>query len=177
MGPAALVLALLGTGSFDSATRELGQPAARLALPALDGEPAVPLVRPSTPVVVNFWASWCVPCREEAPLLEAAWRRYRDRVAFVGVDVLDGRAEARRFVAEHGLTYPQRFDEGRRAARAYRVAGVPETFFIDRRGRLVGHYIGAFKDHVLDDAIHELLALRPRATLRLDGSGRSVRVG
>ncbi|MBI3626283.1 MAG: TlpA family protein disulfide reductase [Candidatus Rokubacteria bacterium] len=95
-------------------------------------------------VVVSFWASWCVPCREEAPLLEGAWRAYRGRgVLFVGVNVQDQEDAARRFIAEFGLTFPNGPDPGSRIAVDYGVYGIPELFFVDRTGRFTYKHIGA----------------------------------
>lgn len=93
-------------------------------------------------VVVNFWASWCVPCKEEAPVLEAAWRKYRSQgLVLVGIDFDDFRTDARRFAKENGITYPLVYDRTGDVAELYGLKGVPETFFVDRRGRLVGEPI------------------------------------
>ncbi len=94
-------------------------------------------------VVVSFWASWCVPCREEAPLLEAAWRAYRDQgVLFVGVNVQDQEAAAKEFIKEFGLSFPNGPDPGSRIAVDYGVYGIPELFFVDRGGRITYKHIG-----------------------------------
>jgi cytochrome c biogenesis protein CcmG/thiol:disulfide interchange protein DsbE len=91
-----------------------------------------------SPVVLNFFASWCAPCREEAPLLERTWRAYRERgVRFVGVAINDAEADTRRFVDEFGITYPVVRDESDRLARALDVLGLPQTFFIDDSWRLL----------------------------------------
>jgi cytochrome c biogenesis protein CcmG, thiol:disulfide interchange protein DsbE len=93
-------------------------------------------------VVVNFWASWCVPCKSEAPRLEAAWQRWRGRgVVVVGVDAQDFSGDARRFIRRYELTYPNVHDGPGKVLPAYGVTGFPETYFIDRRGRLVGERI------------------------------------
>ena len=95
-------------------------------------------------VVLNFWASWCVPCKGEAALFETAWRRWRDRgVVVVGVDSQDFSGDARRFARHFRITYPLVHDGPGKTKDSYGVTGFPETFFVDRRGRLVGHIPGA----------------------------------
>jgi cytochrome c biogenesis protein CcmG/thiol:disulfide interchange protein DsbE len=90
-------------------------------------------------VVLNFWASWCVPCKSEAPRLEAAWRRYRGQgVVVVGVDAQDFTGDARRFIRRYKLTYPNVHDGPGNVGSKYGVTGFPETYFVDRSGRLVG---------------------------------------
>ena len=94
------------------------------------------------PIVLNFWASWCEPCKGEAKLLEQAWRQYRAQgVVFVGVDYHDVTGDARRFLEHHDITYPTVQDGSGMIADRYGVSAVPETYFIDRRGRLVGEHI------------------------------------
>jgi cytochrome c biogenesis protein CcmG/thiol:disulfide interchange protein DsbE len=101
-------------------------------------------------VVVNFWASWCVPCREEAPLLEAAWRAYRDRgVVFVGVNVHDQEQAAREFIKEFGLSFPNGPDPEGRIAVDYGVYGIPELFFVDGNGQITYKHIGAIGERLL----------------------------
>ena len=109
-------------------------------------------------VVINFWASWCVPCRQEAPVLEAAWREYRDRgVVFVGVDYLDTDTEAAQYMTEFGLTYLNGPDTGTRIATRYRIQGVPETFFVDAGGVLRGLFVGPLSEAELHQRLQALL--------------------
>ena len=93
-------------------------------------------------VVVNFWASWCIPCRDEAPVLQKTYERYRDRgLVVLGVDVNDFRADARRFMKKYGITYPVAYDGKGSTVGKWGVRGFPETFFVDRSGTLVGERI------------------------------------
>jgi cytochrome c biogenesis protein CcmG/thiol:disulfide interchange protein DsbE len=133
-----------------------------------------------SPVVLNFFASWCAPCRDEASVLEAAWRRYREQgVRFVGVDVRDTDSAARRFVREFDVTYPVlRWDESEVLTRALGVNGLPQTFFVDHNWELLrvaaGDRVGAESRNVvplgaiseteLENGIEALLDRRREAT-------------
>lgn len=95
------------------------------------------------PYVLNFWASWCVPCRTEAPQLERQWRQARrEGVLFVGLNMQDVTDDARAFLSGFRIDYLNIRDPTNDTARQYGVTGVPETFFISRRGKVVGHIIG-----------------------------------
>ena len=95
-------------------------------------------------VVLNAWASWCLPCKEEAPFLEQVWREERARgLVVVGLDAKDFRKDARRFARKFGLTFPIVFDgPGDVASDRYGVTGFPETFVIDRDGRVLDVFVG-----------------------------------
>jgi len=94
-------------------------------------------------VVLNFWASWCDPCREEAALLEQTWRREQDNgIAFIGLDYLDQEPAAKAYLAEYGISYPNGPDLRSDAARRYGINGVPETFFINPKGEITDIVIG-----------------------------------
>ena len=91
-----------------------------------------------SPVVLNFFASWCAPCREEAPRLEEAWRAHRDEgLVMVGVDVNDTEQDVRRFVRRFDITYPIVRDEDDKLINQLAVQGLPQTFFIDRNWELL----------------------------------------
>jgi cytochrome c biogenesis protein CcmG/thiol:disulfide interchange protein DsbE len=116
------------------------------------------------PIVLNFWASWCVPCKEEAPLLEAVWRRHRDEgLVVLGVDINDLRSDARRFARQNRMSYPLGFDGVGETSTDYGLTGVPETFFIARSGRLVcerlqaGVHLEGNRDR-FEECVQEVLA-------------------
>ncbi len=110
-------------------------------------------------VIINFWASWCPPCREEAPYLEATWRKYKDRgVVFIGVDYVDTEEKALAYIDEFDITYFNGPDIGTRISYAYNMQGVPETFYVAKNGELRGVKIGPLYPPELDQKIEELLA-------------------
>jgi len=117
-------------------------------------------------VVVNFWASWCVPCRDEAPVLQKTYERYRDQgLVVLGVDVNDFRQDARRFMKRYGLSYPVVYDGKGSTVGKWGVRGFPETFFVDRTGKLVGERIeGAVDIERNQDAFQRGVALALGAT-------------
>jgi cytochrome c biogenesis protein CcmG, thiol:disulfide interchange protein DsbE len=96
------------------------------------------------PVVLNFWASWCDPCKGEATMLQRQWTQYRKQgVVFLGIDYHDVATDARTFLSHHGVTYPAVQDGSGKVGDRYGITGVPETYFVDRSGRLVGvHVLG-----------------------------------
>jgi cytochrome c biogenesis protein CcmG, thiol:disulfide interchange protein DsbE len=104
--------------------------------------------------VVNFWSSWCTACETEAAVLTRAWREQRGRgVLFVGVDVQDLTDDARRFVRQHEIDFPIVRDPGGDQLRRYGVTGLPETFVVDARGRVVSHVVGGLTATGLRDAL------------------------
>src|SRR3989337_3058326 len=110
-------------------------------------------------VIVNFWASWCPPCREEAAYLEETWRKYKDKgVVFIGVDWVDTEKEALAYIDEFDITYLNGPDIKTRISQAYNIQGVPETFFVAKNGELRGAHIGPLYPPQLDEKIEELLA-------------------
>jgi cytochrome c biogenesis protein CcmG/thiol:disulfide interchange protein DsbE len=110
-------------------------------------------------VLVNFWASWCYPaCWNEAPRLQAAWERYREKgLVMVGIVYQDREPNAREFIRKHGKTYPNGVDPKSRIAIDYGVYGVPETFFIDREGRIAHKHVGEIPVETLTREIERLL--------------------
>ncbi len=110
-----------------------------------------------TPVVLNFWASWCIPCKEEAPFLAASSRVHRHDVAFLGLDIQDFTSDARGFLRKLGVPYSSVRETGSKIREAYGLTGVPETFYIDGRGRIVAHAIGAVSGDGLERDVALLL--------------------
>ena len=112
---------------------DLGPAGTEIGLADLEGRP----------VVLNFWASWCDPCRAEAPILEEVWRNYRDRgVVVLGIDTQDLSENAIAFLDETGTTYPSVRDGSSRTEEDYEATGVPETFLIDQEGRIALRFVG-----------------------------------
>lgn len=138
----------------------VGRPAPPFTVELLDGGTLSLEELRGKVVAVNFWASWCYPaCWNEAPRWEAAWQRYRDRgVVIVGIVYQDSEANARDFVARFGKTYPSGLDLRNRIAIDYGVYGVPETFFVDREGRIAYKHIGEIGAEVISAQLERLLA-------------------
>jgi len=120
------------------------------------------------PFVLNFWASWCDPCRQEAPLLERTWREEaRQRgLLFLGLDMQDVTSDGLQFLRSYQSDYLNIRDPTNDVARSYGATGVPETFFVDRRGRVVGHVIGVTSMAQLRDGIAAALEGRVVAARR-----------
>ena len=143
--PALAFIALLWFGLTKSdSTAVTGDSAPRFELPLLgaSGTLTDDDLR-GKPVVVNFWASWCIPCRDEAPLLERAWREYRDDgVIFLGVNIKDSEPDALAFMERYEITYPTVRDLDEVLVRGFGVKGLPETFFIDDEWTFIGTVSG-----------------------------------
>ncbi len=127
-------------------------------LPPTDAAAMAALLESSTqPVVVNIWASWCIPCRSEAPLIERAYSQFGDEIRFIGVNVADTQSGARQFIAEFGLTFENLFDAARAVPAAFGGSGVPLTFFFAPGGELVHYQPGVIDERTLALQIDELL--------------------
>ena len=124
-----------------------GDAAPAFSAPLLTGGGTLSLASLSgKPVLLNFWASWCGPCKDEAPWLRAAYRSFGSQVAFVGVDVRDAQSDAERFVTDEQVPYQSVRDEGLQIFTDYGLTGQPESFLIDAQGKIVQHVPGAFPD-------------------------------
>lgn len=142
-----------GTGFFT-----LDRPASAISLPALSGKGPVSVASlAGRPIVVNFWSSTCYPCQKETPALASVARTIRGKVRFVGIDTVDLRNAAARFVARYKVPYPIAFDPKGTVAGQYRVPGLPVTVFLSRSGKTVlGENIGALTAPRLRTILHRL---------------------
>jgi len=159
----AVILALLALLAWGLKKAQAGPIASGMApdftLTSFDGRTLTLSELRGQVVIINFWASWCPPCREEAAYLEQTWRKYEDKaVVFIGVDWVDTEKEALAYIDEFDLTYFNGPDIGTRIAQVYNIQGVPETFYVAKNGELRGVHIGPLKSPQLDDKIEELLA-------------------
>ena len=160
----ALVLLALLTYGFLSSRRggrpQRGELVPGFSLALLDGSELTLADLRGQIVVLNFWASWCSPCRREAPALQRVWETYKDQgVVFVGVTYRDAKGASLAFIKEYGITYPNGVDERGRISGDYGVTAVPETYVIDREGRLAWFQIGEAQAEALADVLARQLEL------------------
>lgn len=147
MGPNHLAVPYVDEGPAPAVdVPRLGDPTARVDLAAFRGRP----------LVLNFWASWCIPCRKEMPALGEAAARLQGRVSFLGVNHQDGMVPAQEFVTDVGVRYPSGFDPAGDVARRYGVQGLPTTVFIGADGRIVGRKLGGMSTAQLLETIRRL---------------------
>lgn len=144
----------------DIRTGTVGKPAAAFTVPSLDGAAALKLDDTKGKVtIVNFFASWCVPCKEENPALVRVYERYRaSDVVFIGVLYQDSRESGLKYVHDNGVTWPTGSDDDGHVAFAYGVFGIPETYFIGADGVIAGRHIGPIDEPTLVNAIDTLRA-------------------
>jgi cytochrome c biogenesis protein CcmG/thiol:disulfide interchange protein DsbE len=126
----------------DSGPPRPGDDAPDFTAPLLGGGELALADLAGSPVVLNFWASWCGPCEDEAPMLQQSYEEFGGRVHFVGVNIKDALSDAQAFVEQYGMEYPSVRDETGKIYSAYGLTGQPETFFIDASGKLYEHVQG-----------------------------------
>jgi cytochrome c biogenesis protein CcmG, thiol:disulfide interchange protein DsbE len=157
-----LVWKVAGGSDSEVAGLDRGEtpPAPAFTLERLDREGELSLAAyRGKAVVLNFWASWCVPCKAEAPRLEAASRKWAGQgVVFLGVDANDFGSDGRRFVDKHGISYLNLEDGSGSSIGRWGVTGFPETFFIDREGRAVDHVAQEIDASEIEDGIRKAIS-------------------
>jgi cytochrome c biogenesis protein CcmG/thiol:disulfide interchange protein DsbE len=127
----------------DTTQQRASGPAPNFTFTTFDGQTINTADLKGKGVVVNFWASWCDPCRDEAAFLQEAAEREKDKgIVFLGLDYLDQEPEAKAYLAQYGITYPSGPDIQSQAARQYGIKGVPETYFVSPQGEIVQAVIG-----------------------------------
>jgi cytochrome c biogenesis protein CcmG/thiol:disulfide interchange protein DsbE len=137
-----------------------GQTAPAFTLTTFDGQQTSLESLQGKVILLNFWASWCITCRDEAPYLEQAWQQYqsRDDVVFLGVAWTDTDSKAKAYIREFGITYRNGPDLRTRISQTYRITGVPETYIIDRNGVIVDVHLVPFSStREITDLIDPLL--------------------
>lgn len=164
-GIMAAVLVLLAVGLISnqpvtgrSGITRVGKPAEEFELSLFKGGEFVLSEQLGRPLVINFWASWCPPCRVEAQLLESAWRVYGPlEVMFVGVNIQDDELDGMAYLTEFEITYPNGRDVHGNITVDYGVIGLPVTFFVGRDGIVKRRWVGSISETELEDTIDELL--------------------
>jgi cytochrome c biogenesis protein CcmG, thiol:disulfide interchange protein DsbE len=158
---ALLAVLFLGLGNDPTAihTPLIGKQAPNFALKAVNGSDMIDISKlRGKPVVVNFWATWCHPCWDEHPTLTAVSQTYGDNVQFLGVVFQDDESKITNFLRERGWAYPTLVDERGKTAIAYGVGGVPETFFLNRQGKIVAKYVGPISPDELRTDVAKAMA-------------------
>lgn len=154
---AVLAIALLRGNPENDGGPLVGKPAPNFALTALDGTKVNLAQYRGRPVVLNFWASWCGPCREEAPLLSSLSKQQSEGgLVVIGVLFQDKAADAQKFRQDFGLAFPSALDPKADTAIEYGVSGVPETFFIDKDGVVRKHVPGELNEQKARDGLKEI---------------------
>jgi cytochrome c biogenesis protein CcmG, thiol:disulfide interchange protein DsbE len=159
----ALLLGTAGCGAEPDRFRPpaIGDPAPAYGAPTLDGDTITLAQLRGSPIMLNIWATWCPPCRDEMPGLQELHERYGERglrVVGVSIDSRGSEGEIRQFLQDHGITFTILHDIAEDISQRFRASGVPQTWLIDRRGVIAHRWIGKF-DPVAPDAIERVEAV------------------
>ena len=142
-----------------SGVTRVGKVAPGFEMPLIKGGDFVMADHTGRPMIVNFWASWCPPCRDESPGFERTWRQYsHTEVLFVGVDIQDTVEDGLAYVESFDLTYPNGTDLDGKITVDYGVIGLPVTFFIGTDGVVKGRWVGALPENELITWVEDLIA-------------------
>jgi len=153
-----VVLVIQGCSIGDDTKTVKKEPAPDFTLELFNGELFHLNTHKGKPVVINFWASWCIPCREEMPALEKAYKEYKKKgVVFIGISVQDTETKAREFVEEFQVTFPTGIDMTGVIRDNYRVYGLPTTFFIDKEGKIDYLHVGGVTEELIKYELDKLL--------------------
>ena len=166
-----LAIGVMGTTTATSRSGEelVGKKAPSFVAPKVGGQLVSLENYKNKPLVLNFWASWCPPCRDETPGMERIWRKYEDQgVVILGINVQDGEKEAERYISEFGVTFSNALDLDGSITVDYGVTGLPVTFFIDNDSVVTGRWVGSISEDRLDNWVSNLI-FSTGAAVELDG--------
>ncbi|MFL2760700.1 MAG: TlpA family protein disulfide reductase [Dehalococcoidia bacterium] len=135
----------------------IGRKAPEFLADSINGKPVSLSNFPESPIILNFWASWCPPCRDETPHFEKIWRLYKEKdVVVIGINVQDDLNSANEYISEFDVTFINGMDKNGRIMVDYGVTGLPVTFFLDREGMIIGRWVGSIGASSLESRVEAL---------------------
>ena len=135
----------------------IGRKAPEFFAESIYGKPVSLSNYPESPIILNFWASWCPPCRDETPHFEKIWRLYKEKdVVVIGINVQDDLNSANEYISEFDVTFVNGMDKNGRIMVDYGVTGLPVTFFLDREGMIIGRWVGSIGASSLESRVEAL---------------------
>ena len=135
----------------------IGRKAPEFLADSINGKPVSLSNFPESPIILNFWASWCPPCRDETPHFEKIWRLYKEKdVVVIGINVQDDLNSANEYISEFDVTFVNGMDKNGRIMVDYGVTGLPVTFFLDREGMIIGRWVGSIGASSLESRVEAL---------------------